>query len=166
MGEWRCSSAIITLDTGWKWVVIFTPLPLCPRWKSPSSNKGGWLGLTAGQGPMEWIKISYPDGDRNPTSRFPALSWLLLTDWAIPAYNNNYNTNTYMNMNETQSLNSSYFNHTRSCSTSRPYSLSCWEASFSTSELWTFLSYLSLFKGVVCLFVLSYIFLRQKPKQQ
>jgi hypothetical protein len=34
MGEWRYSSTFPDLGTRWRWVVSFTPMPLCRRGKS------------------------------------------------------------------------------------------------------------------------------------
>jgi hypothetical protein len=39
-GGWRYSSTIHDLDTGWRWVVSFTPLLLCPRGKEPPVLNG------------------------------------------------------------------------------------------------------------------------------
>jgi hypothetical protein len=35
MGEWRYSSTFLDLDTRWRWVVSFRPLPLYPRKPPP-----------------------------------------------------------------------------------------------------------------------------------
>jgi hypothetical protein len=41
MRKWRYSSTILDLDTWWRWVVSFTPMPLYPHGKSPSTH---WIG--------------------------------------------------------------------------------------------------------------------------
>jgi hypothetical protein len=43
MGEWRYSSTILDLGTGWRWVASFTLLPFYPGERTPTTHWiGGW----------------------------------------------------------------------------------------------------------------------------
>jgi hypothetical protein len=49
MGEWRYSSTILDLGTGWRWTTSFTPRPLYPQGKGPQWPLNRRLG-----GPQSW----------------------------------------------------------------------------------------------------------------
>jgi hypothetical protein len=67
MGEWWYSSTILDLGTRWRWVVSFTPQPLYPKEKAPSTHwKGGWVGPRAGLDAVEKTEIPWPSREWNP----------------------------------------------------------------------------------------------------
>jgi hypothetical protein len=67
MGEWRYSSTILDLGTGWRIVIRFTPRSLCPRGTSsryPLEMRRGGLGT------VEKKKLlSLPGIETRPSSR-------------------------------------------------------------------------------------------------
>jgi hypothetical protein len=59
MGEWRYSIIIFNLGAGWRLVVSFISLPLCPRGNIPGTHCiGGCVGIRAGLNVMEKRNIS------------------------------------------------------------------------------------------------------------
>jgi hypothetical protein len=59
MGEWRCSSTILVLDTRRRGVVSFTSRPLYPRGNAPGTLWiGRWVGPAAGLDNVEKRTIS------------------------------------------------------------------------------------------------------------
>jgi hypothetical protein len=73
-GEWRYSSTFPNFGTRWRWVVSFTPQPLCTRGKSP-------MGPTFGLDPAGTRKPCTA-GNRIPSVQPVARHY---TDWGIPA---------------------------------------------------------------------------------
>jgi hypothetical protein len=67
MREWRYGSIILNLDTRWKCVIIFMPLPLHPTGNIPQSTGGGF-GPRACPDVMENRKISWLCRKSNPKS--------------------------------------------------------------------------------------------------
>jgi hypothetical protein len=63
----KYSSIILYLDTGWNWVVSFTPLSLYPQKTSPCARCiWGWVGSKAGLYVTEKRKISCLCQESNP----------------------------------------------------------------------------------------------------
>jgi hypothetical protein len=61
MGEWSYSSTILDLSTRWRWVVSFTPRPLCPREVTTGTHWiGGWVGPKVRLNAVEQRRISCP----------------------------------------------------------------------------------------------------------
>jgi hypothetical protein len=58
-GEWRYSSTILDLGTRWRWVVSFTPLPLCPSTDCIGGLVSPRVGLDCGEDDK-----SCPSGNR------------------------------------------------------------------------------------------------------
>jgi hypothetical protein len=87
MEEWRYSSTILDLDTGWKWMVSFMPLPPYPldrRLDGPQSRSG-----LCG----EEINL-IPAGKLSPVVQPVARHY---TDWAIPTlYQLTYGTSVWI----------------------------------------------------------------------
>jgi hypothetical protein len=55
MGEWRYSSTIFNLSTGWRWVFSLMPLPLYPWEDSPGTHSvGGWVGWS-----VSWVSCCW-----------------------------------------------------------------------------------------------------------
>jgi hypothetical protein len=68
MWEWMYRSTFLDLDTSWRWVVSFTPLPLYLRRKSPEYTLNKWLGEPQSwSGRREEQKILDPTGTQTPT---------------------------------------------------------------------------------------------------
>jgi hypothetical protein len=77
-GVWRSGCIdprLLELDTGWRWVVSFTPLPHYPRGKSFGTHWiGGWVDHRAGLDNMKkWKFLTLPVLELRPLGR-PASS--------------------------------------------------------------------------------------------
>jgi hypothetical protein len=70
MGEWRCNSTILDVNTRWRWVVNLTPWPLSPGGKSPGTNC-----IEDWEGPVARLDTVEKNSGRS-ARRY--------TDWAIP----------------------------------------------------------------------------------
>jgi hypothetical protein len=77
----------LDLDTSWRWVVSFTPLPLYPRERAPGTHFiGGWVEPRAGMDDMEkWKYFTLPGLEVPPPLVVQPVA-SRYTDWAIPAY--------------------------------------------------------------------------------
>jgi hypothetical protein len=76
VGEWRYSTTILDLSTGWRWVFIFMPWLLYPWRKSPQysfDRRLGWVPepvWTLGNG-----ENFFPCWESNPSTLVYRLSW-------------------------------------------------------------------------------------------
>jgi hypothetical protein len=87
-GEWRYSSTILDLGTGWRRVVSFTPRPLYPEGKSPRYTLCSRLaGLPRHSGRCGEKKSLASVGNWTPAFQLVARRY---TDWAIPTPHMSY----------------------------------------------------------------------------
>jgi hypothetical protein len=85
MMEWMYRSTFSYLDTSWRWVVSFKPLPLYPQGKSPRTH---WIGGWVDREPVwkMWRRENswpYRDSKSDPSVVQRVASRYI--DWAIPA---------------------------------------------------------------------------------
>jgi hypothetical protein len=82
-GSGGIAARILDLGTRWRWVVSFTPRPLYPQRKNPSTHWiGGWEGPRGGLDAVVKRKIPGPYRDSKPNH--PVRSSASY-NWAIPA---------------------------------------------------------------------------------
>jgi hypothetical protein len=83
MREWRYSSTILYLGTRWRWVVIFTPLPLYSRGNNPRWPLDRTLGWPQSR---SWRYGEWRESLASAENRTLAVYFVYhsYTDWDIP----------------------------------------------------------------------------------